>query len=139
MLCDGVVEQLTDVSLIYLAALALAIGPVVAAEGNALVELDAQPLESFNDVGLGLGHEARSVGVLNAEHQVAAMLACKQVVIQGSAHTTNVQWPRGAGCKAHPYSSFTHVWSKIGYIVCYFAYKGTNIILLIGIFAVKCA
>ena len=84
------IEQLLHIFLIDVAALTLAVGPFVAAERYTLVELDAQPLERLDDVLLGTGYKPRAVGVLNTENEVAAMLAGKQIIIQGSAHTTDM-------------------------------------------------
>ena len=75
------VEQLLYVFLIDVAALALPIRAIVAAEAHALVKLDAEPAEGFDDVSLCAGHEAVGIGVLDAEHEFAALLAGKQVVI----------------------------------------------------------
>ena len=106
--CLAVVQQLLDILLIDVAALALTVGTFVATERDTLVELDTQPLETLDDILLGTGDEARGVGVLNAEHQVAAVLAGKQIIIQSGTYTTNMQSPRGTRCKAHPDSSFCH-------------------------------
>ena len=76
------------------------------AEAHTLVELDAQPLEGLDDIGLGLWHKARGVGVFNAEHQVASVLTCKQVVVQSGAYAADMQRSRRTGGKSHPDSSF---------------------------------
>ena len=75
------VEQLLYVFLINVAALALPIRAIVAAEAHALVKLDAEPVEGFYDVSLCAGHEAVGIGVFDAEHEFAALLAGKQVVV----------------------------------------------------------
>ncbi len=77
----ALVDELVDVFLVDVATLTLTIGTMVAAKRHALVELDAQPFESLDDVILGSGNEAIAVGVLNAEHQIAAMLACEKIVV----------------------------------------------------------
>ena len=57
--CLAVVEEHLHVLLIDVAALALAVGTVVATEADAFVKLDAKPLETLNDVFLSSGNEAR--------------------------------------------------------------------------------
>ena len=115
------VEQLPDVFLVYVAALALAVRALVASEGNPLVERYAEPLERLNDVFLGAGHEPVRVGVFYPEHQVAAVLACKHIVVKCGAYAADVQCPGWAGREAHPYSSLRH-YNKI-YISKYFCAK----------------
>ena len=104
----ALVEQLVDILLIDGATLTLAVGTLVAAEADAFVELDAEPAERLDDVFLGSGYQSRRVGIFDAEHEVAAMLAGKQIVIQCCTDTTNVQRTRRTWCEAHPYSSFCH-------------------------------
>ena len=84
------IYQLPDVLLVYLAALTLAVGAVIASEAHALVKLDTQPAEGFDDIFLGSRHKARRVCILDAEHQVAPMLAGEQIVVQCRAHTANM-------------------------------------------------
>ena len=75
------IQQLLHVLLIDVAALALTVGTLVASEGNAFVELDAQPLETLNDILLGTRHKTIAIRVFNAEYEVAAMLLGKQIII----------------------------------------------------------
>ena len=77
----AVVQQLFHVFLIDVAALALTIRTVLATERHSFVELDAQPVEGLNDIGLSLRNETGGIGILNAEYQVAAMLTGKQIII----------------------------------------------------------
>ena len=104
--CLAVVQQLLHIFLIDVAALALTVGTLVATKRHTLVKLDAQPLETLNDIFLCPRHEARRVGILDAEYQVAAMLAGKQIIIQCSTHAANMQRTRRTRRKAHSYSSF---------------------------------
>ena len=99
-------QQLVDILLIDRPTLALPVRAVLAAERDTLVELDAEPAERLDDIFFSSRYEAVAVGIFNAEHHVATMLAGKQVVVQCSAHTTDVQRSRGTGCKSHPHSSF---------------------------------
>ena len=104
--CLAGLEQLVYVFLIDVAALALPVWSVLAAERHTLVELDAKPAERFDDIILGSGNKTIAVGVLDAEHQVAVVLAGEQVIIQGCTHASNVQSTRRTGCKTHSNSSF---------------------------------
>ena len=100
------IQQLLYIFLIDVTALTLTIGPLVTSEADALIELDAQPLERFNDILLGSRYKAVTVSILDTENKVAAMLAGQQIVIQGGTDSTNVQSPRWTWCKTHPNSSF---------------------------------
>ena len=75
------IQQLFHIFLINVATLALAIGAFVASEGNTLVKLDAEPLERLDDIFFGTRHKTSGVGILNTEHQIATVLARKQIVI----------------------------------------------------------
>ena len=107
--CTSCFQQLLNIFLIDIAPLTLTVGTIVAAKGYALVELDAQPAESLNDISLGSRHETGGIGVLDTEHQITAMLACKQIIVQGGTHTADMKRTRRTGCKADPYSSFCHI------------------------------
>ena len=85
------VEELADIFLIDFLALALAVRAVVAAEADAFVELNAEPAERLQDIFLGTGHEACGVGVLDAEDELAAVLAGEEIVVESSADTTDVE------------------------------------------------
>ena len=100
------IQQLLHIFLINVATLTLAIRTFVATEADTLVELDAQPFERLNDILLGTRHKTVGVGVLNTEHQIAAMLLGKQVIIQGGAHSANMQSPRRTRGKTYSNSSF---------------------------------
>ena len=101
-----VIQQLLHIFLIYLTTLTLTVGPLVATEAHALVKLDTQPLKRLQDILLGAWYKTVRIRILNTEHKLTAMLACKQIVIQGSAHTTDMEGTRRTGCKSHSYSSF---------------------------------
>ena len=79
--CLAGIQQLLHIFLIDVAALALTVGTLVATKRHTLVKLNAQPLETLDDIFLCTRHKARRIGVLNAEYQVAAMLTGKQIVI----------------------------------------------------------
>ena len=103
------IQQLLDIFLIDFPALTLTIRAIVAAEADTLVKLDAEPLERLDDIILCAGHKAGGVGILDTEHEVAAVLTGKQIVVQRGANTANVKCARRAWCKAHPNSSFCHL------------------------------
>ena len=67
-------KKLVDIFLIYGATLTLTIRAVVATERNSFVKLDTEPTERLDDVIFGSRHKAMRVGILDTEHQVAAVL-----------------------------------------------------------------
>ena len=67
-------KKLVDIFLIYGATLTLTIRAVVATERHSLVKLDTEPTERLDDVIFGSRHKAMRVGILDTEHQVAAVL-----------------------------------------------------------------
>jgi hypothetical protein len=74
-------QKLVAVLFIKVLAVALLIRAEIAAHIVALVELDAAPVERFNNILFGIRHKARLVGVLNTENHFAAVLLGKQIVI----------------------------------------------------------
>ena len=102
-------EELLYILLVDVATLALTVGTVLSAEGNAFVELDSEPAERLDDVVFGSGNEAVGVGIFNAEHQIAAMLACEKVVVQCCTNATDVQRTGGTWCETHPDFSLRHI------------------------------
>lgn len=107
------VEQQFDILLIDVAAFALSVGAVFSAEADTFVKLYAEPSERLEDIVFRAGNEAVGVGVFDAEHEVAAVLACKEIVIEGCADTSDVQRSGGAGCEAHSHFSFRHVFLSL--------------------------
>ena len=95
------VKQALHVLLIYIAALALAIGTVVAAEAHTLVELNAQPAEALEDILLGAGHEAGAVSVFNTENQLTTMLTGEKIIVKGGTHAADMKGSRGTGGEAY--------------------------------------
>ena len=79
--CASGIQELLDIFLIDLLALALAIGTVVAAEADTLVELNAEPLERLDDIFLGSRHEACGVGVFNSEDEFSAVLTGEEIIV----------------------------------------------------------
>ena len=74
-------QQLVAVLFIKVLAVALLVRTEIAAHIVALVELDAAPIERFNNILFGTRNKARLVGVLDTENHFAAVLLGKQIVI----------------------------------------------------------
>ena len=96
-------EQLVYILAIYVTSFALAVWAVVASEAHTFVELDAQPSETLYDIVFGSGHKACGVGVFDAENEVATVLACKQIVVEGGAYAAYMKWSGGTWCESHSY------------------------------------
>ena len=114
--CLAGVKELTDILLVDVAALALAIGTAVAAETDTFVKTDAEPAERLYDVFFGSGHKAVGVCIFDAENQFAAVLTGEEVVVEGGTHTADMQCPGGAGRETHPDFSFGH-YLNYGWII----------------------
>ena len=97
----AVVQQAARGLGVALRALRLAVRPGVAAGVRPLVRDQARPGERLADVGLRLGHEARAVGVLDAEHERAlAGAAREQDVVERRPEAPDVEQAGGAGREA---------------------------------------
>ena len=104
-------EQPLDVGLVGVQALRLAVGGVGAAHIRALVPGQPQPVQRVEDLLLAVGAEPRPVGVLDAQHETAALLAREREVEQGHVCRADVrvsgrrggdaQADRGGGRFAH--------------------------------------
>ena len=79
--CLAGIQQLVYVLLVDVAALALAVRTIVSAEAHSLVELDAEPLERLDDVFFSTGYETIGVGILDTEHEIAAVLLGEEIVV----------------------------------------------------------
>ncbi len=84
------VEQLPDVFLVYITALALPVGTAVATEADTFIEFYSEPFEALQNIFLGPRNKTMGVGILNTENKFASMLTGKQIVIKGCPYTTNV-------------------------------------------------
>src|SRR5699024_7299141 len=89
-----------DHVLVDLAALGLAVGAVRAADLDALVPVDAGPAHGVEQLVVGLLAVAGGVGVLDAEDELAAVVAGVGPVEQGGAHHADVRGAGGAGAEA---------------------------------------
>ena len=81
IVCPAVAKQLVGILTVEGFAVALAVGAVVASEVYTLVELDVEPVEGFDNVVFGTGHETGLVGVFDAENHVTAVLAGEEVIV----------------------------------------------------------
>ena len=102
--CPSVVEELVDILAVDVAAFALAVRAVFATEGHTFIKTDAEPFEGFDDIIFGTGYKSLGVGVFDAEYKFAAMLACKEIVVECGAYAADVEGARRARCK--PYADF---------------------------------
>ena len=68
-------KQLFGVLAVDRGSLALAIRPVRAADVGPFVPIEAAPAQRFEDRPLALGGAARSIGILDAQDELAAVLA----------------------------------------------------------------
>ena len=67
----------------------------------ALIKLDAQPLERFDDVIFGSWHKTVGVGILDSQQNLATILLGEQVVVQCGTDPTYMKGSCGTWCKAH--------------------------------------
>ena len=93
-------EQHVGVLAIDPAALALAVRRVRTTHVRALVPLETQPAQRGKDGGLGLGRAALLVGVLDAENEGAAVLACKTEIEERDVGRAYVRIAGGRGSDA---------------------------------------
>lgn len=97
-------ETLAGVT-VRLQPLHLAVRPVGAPGGQArhlgpLVPGQTQPVQPLEDVPLVREGGARHVGVLEAQHEGAALAAGEEVVEERGSRRPDVERPGGAGCDA---------------------------------------
>ena len=83
-------KELIYVFLVDFSTFTLTVGTFVATEAHAFIELDAEPFERFNDIVLSSWHKTRGVGVFDAEHEVATMLASEKIVVERGANAADV-------------------------------------------------
>ncbi|MOA09469.1 hypothetical protein D3C78_1293010 [compost metagenome] len=84
-------DQLVRVLLVDVAALALPVRTVRAADVRALVPLDAQPAQGVVDLLFGLAGRTQLVGILDAQDELTAVLAGEAQVEQGDVGGANVR------------------------------------------------
>src|SRR5215218_4004672 len=91
-------EQGVDRGVVAVQALGLHVRPVGAALEVALVPVQAQPAQPVHDPGGAVGHVALGVGVLDAQHELAAVAPREQVGVKGGPRSADMQeagWRRG--------------------------------------------
>ena len=84
-----------------LRALALAVRRVRAADVGPLVPRQADPAERVEDHLLGVGARARLIGVLDAQDELAALLAREHVVEQRDVRGADVRIAGRRWCDPH--------------------------------------
>ena len=104
--CFVGIEQLLHIFFVDVLALALAVRAVIAAEGNAFVEFDAEPCQRLDDIFFGTGHKALAVSIFDAENQFAAMLFGEQIIVEAGANPADMQRTRRRRCKTN--TNFIH-------------------------------
>jgi hypothetical protein len=99
----ALVEQDVDVLLIDGLALGLAVRPERATYIGALVPRQPGPAQRIEDHLFGVGAGARLIGVLDPEHELAALLLREHEVEQRDVGSSDVGVPRRRWCNAHTY------------------------------------
>src|SRR5690606_29566731 len=77
---------------------------------GAFIRLQPCPFQTVENIFLRSGYIAALVGILNTQYKISLVLLCKQIVIQNSSYTTQVQSPGRTRCKSYPY--FFCCWHK---------------------------
>ena len=77
--------------LVNVATFRLTIRAMITTEAYTFVKLDTQPLERLNDIFFCSRHETARIRIFNTENQITTMLTGKQIIIQSSAYTTDMQ------------------------------------------------
>ena len=109
--CDislAVIKQYFYIFLVNITALRLTIRTIISAETHTFIKLYAQPFEGFDNVLLRTRNKTVGISIFNTENQISAVLTRKQIIIQGSAHTTDMQCTCRTRCKTNSYFSFCH-------------------------------
>src|SRR5699024_8233011 len=97
----GVLQPRADVP-VDLAALGLAVAAVGTPDLDAFVRVDPEPAHGVQQLVVGLLAVTGGVGVLDAEDQLAAVMAGVGPVEQGGAHHADARRAGGAGAEADP-------------------------------------
>ena len=93
-------EQEFDVGAVDFGAFGLAVGAEGTADVGAFVPLQAEPAQGVEDHLLGAGDEAGAVGVLDAQHKLAAALAGVEEVEQADVGRADMRVAGRRGCDA---------------------------------------
>ena len=109
IICPTVTHKLLSVWLVHRLTLRLFIRTELAADADALVELESEPLEGLDDVLLCARHEAGLVSILDTQQESAAVFLGKQIVIQCGTHAADVK--RSGRTRRKSYSRF-HIFHK---------------------------
>ena len=84
-------DQGVDRGVVAVQALGLHVRPVGAALEVALVPVEAEPAQPVDDPGGAVGDVAPGVGVLDAEHELAAVAAREKVRVKGGPRSADMQ------------------------------------------------
>ena len=93
------IEQLIYVLMVNLATFTLSVRPMIADSLNLVVAIhaqpfvysDAEPFKGFENILFGSRHKTGGVRIFNTEQHISTMLTGKQIIIQGSTHTADMQ------------------------------------------------
>ena len=107
-ICLAGIQQHLYILLVYVAAFGLTVRTMFSTKADTLVKRNAQPLERLQYIFFRSRHKPVGIGILNAENQISSMLTGKEIIIQRSAHTTDVQRPRRTRGKTDSDFSFCH-------------------------------
>ena len=107
-ICLAGIQQHLYILLVYVAAFRLTVRTMFSTKADTLVKRNAQPLERLQYIFFRPRHKPVGIGILNAENQISSMLTGKEIIIQRSAHTTDVQRPRRTRGKTDSDFSFCH-------------------------------
>ena len=99
---EAVGDQLRRDLAVHVEALALQVRAERAALGGRLVEVEPEPVERLLDLLDRAGRLAGLVGVLDAQHRDAAVVAGEQPVVEGGANASDVEVPGRRGAEADP-------------------------------------
>ena len=99
----AVFHQLLGILTVLRLALALAVRTIAAAVRGTFIGLQPAPAQALHNIFFRAGHKTRLVGILDAQDEITAVVAGKQVVVQNRSNAAQVQAAGGTGPKSDPY------------------------------------
>ncbi len=90
-----ILDQFACPRRVDLPALSLPVGSVRAADIRALIIVQAKPVQAIHDLLLRARHGSLNVRILDAQNELPAGLAGKQVIIQGGPGGSQVHMTGG--------------------------------------------
>ena len=107
------IQQLFDVLVVYLAALALSVWTMLTngfdlaiLHAKTFINADTKPIEGFKDIFFCSRHKACTVCVFDSKQHITPVLTGKKIVVQSGTNTANVKCTGRGWCKTNSYSSF---------------------------------